>query len=355
MAFINIYKEHIIPSGTNGREALQLLDTLPNSHSRTLFVTKDNKIVGALTYGDIRRGLLKGLEISDQACRFMNQDFRFLRKDELNPAVMAAYRKKEIWLLPVVNEEMEIVDIVDLTKTRTIIPVTAVIMAGGRGERLRPLTDSLPKPMLEVGGKPILEINIDRLIHFGIKEFFISVRYLSDKIIKYFGDGSSKNVSIKYITEDEALGTLGACSKLPDTETDAFLVMNSDVLTNIDYEDFYNYYKGKNASMCVASIPYKVQVPYGIMQSVENEFITALEEKPCYTYYANGGIYLINKSLISRIPKNTLFNATDLMQDLIENKQGLFHYPILQYWLDIGKYEDYLRAQQDYPHINFNH
>lgn len=353
MQLLGTYKKHIISINATGREALQLLDGLPETHSRTLFVVDGSRMVGTITDGDIRRGLLKDREITDSVCHYMNKGFKSLTKDEVTPNVLTAYRQKELWLLPVLNEEREIVEIIDLKHTQTVLPVAALIMAGGRGERLRPLTDSLPKPMLTVGDKPIIEINIDRLIKFGVKSFYISVRYLSQKIIDYFGDGSSKNVSIQYIHEAEPLGTIGACCKIENLEYDQLLVMNSDILTNIDFEDFYNYYKVKEALMCAASIPYKVQVPYGIMQTSENDFISALIEKPTYTYYANAGIYLLDKWLLSKIPTGQLYNATDLMQELIDVKQGLVHYPILQYWLDIGKMNDYLKAQEDIKHLRF--
>lgn len=348
------YRKHIISPATTGREALQILDALPASHSRTLFVVENNKMVGTITYGDIRRGLLKNREISDSVAHYMNKQFRSLYKNEIKPEMLAKYRVQEIWLVPVLNEKDEIEDIVDLKQTRTVIPAAVMLMAGGRGERLKPLTDALPKPMLNVGGKPILEINIDRLIKFGIKIFYISVRHLSEKIMDYFGDGSSKNITIKYILEEEPLGTFGACAFVDDLEFDQLIVMNADILTNIDFEDFYNFYKSNDAVMCAASIPYNVRIPYGILQTDGKDFVTSLVEKPSYTYYANAGIYIVHNSLIQNVPAHKVYNATDLMVDLIEKKQKLVHYPILQYWLDIGKYEDYIRAQQDYLHINFS-
>jgi dTDP-glucose pyrophosphorylase len=347
------YKKNIISLETTGREALQILDTFPESHTRTLFVVDNNKMVGTLTYGDIRRGLLRDREISDSVLHYMNKKFRSLNKNEIKPALLAKYRSEEIWLLPVLNENNEIENIIDLKQTRTVIPSAVMLMAGGRGERLKPLTDTLPKPMLNVGGKPILEINIDRLVKFGIKTFYISVRHLSEKIIDYFGDGSSKNIMIKYISEDEPLGTFGACAFIGDLEFDELIVMNADILTNIDFEDFFNFYKTNNAVMCTASIPYNVRIPYGILETDGNDFVTSLVEKPSYTYYANAGIYIVHKSLLKNIPQKRVYNATDLMTSLIEQKQKLVHYPILQYWLDVGKYEDYIRAQHDYLHINF--
>jgi dTDP-glucose pyrophosphorylase len=353
MEAVKNYKDHLITVSASAREALQCLDSLPETRSRALFVIDSNKLVGTLTYGDIRRGLLNNKEISDGVMHYMNTDFKSLVKDDVNPLILREYRKKEYWLLPVLDHDGLVVDVIDLKNKRTVIPAAALIMAGGRGERLRPLTDTLPKPMLLVGGKPIIETNIDRLVKFGIKKIYISVGYLAEKIIEYFGDGRNKGVEIEYIREEEPLGTLGACCMIENLEYDQLIVMNSDILTNIDFEDLYNHFRSKDALMCVASIPYHVNIPYGIMQSNGEQLVDALIEKPSYTYYANAGIYVLHKDLVLSIPKKRFYNATDLMQQLIDNKQRLVHYPILEYWLDIGKYEDFIRAQQDYSHINF--
>lgn len=350
MAEINA---HYIQVTTIARNALRQLDELVDSEIKTLFVLDIEKLVGTLTDGDIRRGLLRGLEISEGVSLYMNKSFRSLKRADVNPEKLSFYRKQDIWLLPILNDNTEIEGFINLKEVQTVIPAAALLMAGGRGERLRPLTDTVPKPMLKVGDKPIIEINIDRLIKFGFKRFYISVRYLSEKIIEHLGDGSAKKISITYLLEDEPLGTMGACSLIGKLDEEHLLVMNADILTNIDFEDLYNNYKTTNALMCAASIPYDVKVPYGIMQTNGNDKVTKLVEKPTYTYYANAGIYLMNKILLSRIPANTFYNATDMMQELIDQASGLVHYPILGYWLDIGKYEDFARAQQDYKHISF--
>ncbi|HEY0432578.1 MAG TPA: sugar phosphate nucleotidyltransferase, partial [Chitinophagaceae bacterium] len=231
MKTLDQYKNNIVSPALPGREALQLLDTIVESHCRVLFVVDNGKLVGTLTYGDIRRGLLKDREISDSVSNYMNAGFRSVRRSELTAEKLAGFRKEEIWLLPVLSDQGSIEDFVDLKQVKTVLPAAAILMAGGRGERLKPLTDTLPKPMLNVGGKPILEINIDRLIQFGITSFYISVRHLSEKIIDYFGDGTSKNISITYIKEDEPLGTFGACGLISDLAYDDLIVMNADILT----------------------------------------------------------------------------------------------------------------------------
>lgn len=346
------YLEHIIRNTSDAREALKKLEYMLYNQSRTLFVVDESNVIkGSVTDGDIRRGLLTGREISESIALFMNSDFIVVKQDEDIVAKIAEAKKKRIFFFPIVDENNRIVKILDLNAINTVIPATAVIMAGGRGERLRPLTDNTPKPMLLVGDKPIIEHNIDRLIRYGITEIIISVRYLSQAIIDYLGDGTSKGISISYIHEDEPLGTIGALGKIKNIRNDHILLMNSDVLTNIDFEDFYTHYLDNQSAMCVASTPYQVQVPYAVLDIKENQIVSFIE-KPNYTYYSNGGIYFLNKKLQADIPVNEFYNATDLMQFLISQGQKVIHYPMLNYWLDIGKHQDLLRAQEDIKHLN---
>lgn len=347
------YSEHIINVNTPVRDVLNHLTNLPNIESRTLFIIDESeKLIGTITDGDIRRGLIKGLEISENISSFMNTNFRFISDTENNVEKIKQYRSIGVELIPLVNKEGNIIKIFDLSVVETIIPASALIMAGGRGERLKPLTDSVPKPMLYIGDKPIIEHNIDRLIKFGVKEFFISVKYLADQIIEYFGDGSKKGITINYIIEDQSLGTIGAFGLIEKITNQSIIVMNSDLLTNIDFEDFYNFYSNIDCAMCVASIPYSVNIPYAVLQTENNEVIS-FAEKPKYTYYSNAGIYIMNSDTRIKIPKLSFYNATDLMENLIENNLSVTHYPILGYWLDIGRHDDYNKAQEDVKHIKF--
>ncbi|RZL50372.1 MAG: nucleotidyltransferase [Pedobacter sp.] len=346
------YQEHMLHENNEARVALRILDELPDSVSRTLFIIDlQGRLLGALTDGDIRRGLLNGLEISDPITAFMNRDFKFIKQGGDNLAVIKNFKRNDMYLVPVIEEDFTITRILNLKQSKTILPISALIMAGGRGERLKPLTDTIPKPMLLVGGKPIIEHNIDRLILFGVSEIYISVKYLKEHICDYFGDGSKKGVSIKYIEESEPLGTLGALTLMDQISYDDLLVMNSDILTNIDFEDFFKFYKQSNSSMAVTSIPYNVSIPYAVLQT-DDHIVSSFIEKPTYTYYSNGGIYLMKFSLKKHLEKGTFINATDLMEKVIEDNYGLIHYPLLCYWLDIGKHQDYIRAQEDIKHIN---
>ena len=346
--------KHIINIVDSAREALRILSNLPYNASLTLFVIDDNDCLkGTVTDGDIRRGLLNDLEISQPIGLFMNTDFKFVSKNSQNALNLKNFRKQGLSLIPLIDVNKKLLEIIDLKQRKAALPITALIMAGGRGERLRPLTDALPKPMLLIGEKPIIEHNIDRLISFGIKDFYISVRYLKDTIISYLGDGSSKGVRISYIEEINPLGTIGSITKLEQINHDDILVMNSDILTNIDFEDFYNSFKLQNSDMMLASIPYVVAVPYAVLNT-KDQIVESFEEKPNYTYFSNGGIYLLKFKLQALLKDFEYANATDLMELILKsNTLSLTHYTVLGYWLDIGRHSDYLKAQLDFTQINF--
>jgi len=228
------FSEHIISVSENAREGLKKLEFLPDGENRTLFVIDDkNSLMGTITDGDIRRGLLNGQEISNCIEWFMNKNFKYLNEDDNYLKKIKDFRDLDIWLVPLLDNAKTIVKILDLKSTVTLIPASALIMAGGRGERLRPFTDSTPKSMLLVGDKPIIEHNIDSLVRYGITEIFISVNYLADQIINYFGDGSKKGITIHYILENEPLGTIGALGLINKIGNEHLLVMNADLLTSI--------------------------------------------------------------------------------------------------------------------------
>ena len=342
------FRNYTIFKKASSLEALKKLNI--EKSNQTLFVLDENELlIGTVTDGDIRRGLIRGLSIESEIQDFSCPDFSFI-SGKINVPEIHRLKKEGIRVLPKLNSAGQIERVFDLSHLYSILPLCAVIMAGGRGERLRPLTDTIPKSMLPLGNKPIIEHNIDRLISFGIESITISVRYLSDQIINYLGNGSDKGISINYIEEDAPLGTIGCLSLIKNIDQDAVLVLNSDVFTSIDYENFYLNFINSNADMAVASIPYSVDIPYAIMELNEN-FIVNFEEKPKNTYYANAGIYLIKKEYIRQIPKDAFYNATDLMKQIISIKGKLVHSPITGYWIDIGKHDDYLKAMEIVKHL----
>jgi dTDP-glucose pyrophosphorylase len=343
----------LLSSNSTAREALRKLNEFGIT-APVLFIFDENQqIIGSLTDGDIRRGLLKELNIDDNVKQFMFQTFRFLIDKNYTKSDFQKFKELKIRFIPVLNESKQLAKIIDLQEVQSQLSLSAVIMAGGKGERLLPLTENTPKPMLKVGKKPIIEHNIDRLIKFGINDITISIRFLGEQIMDYFGDGSSKNITIRYITEDKPLGTIGAVRQIEGFENEHILLMNSDLLTNIDFEDFYDVFIQENADMAVATVSYDVNVPYAVMDFSSGKQVKGFKEKPRYTYFSNAGIYLLKNSIINRIPKNKKYDATDLMNDLIESNLKLIAEPIHGYWLDIGRMEDYLKAQEDIKFLKF--
>ena len=343
------YTKHLIKKTALILEALQKLNEVPTN--LTLFVTEElGKMVGTLTDGDIRRGFLRGLQLDETVGKFMASSFQFLNDNEITPAQIREIKNKGVKLLPVLGHDGCIRRIIDFNKVKTILPVDVVLMAGGRGERLRPLTDSVPKPLLPVGNKPIIEHNIDHLMQYGIRNFHIAIRYLGNMIENYFGNGQMKEITIQYVREEEPLGTFGALSLISQYQHQHILVMNSDLFTNIEVEDFYQNFIDQDADMAIASIPYVVDIPYAVL-NLKDDQVQGFREKPTYTYYSNAGIYLIKQELLKTIPAHTRFDATDFIQSMIDSGKKVVRYPLLGYWIDIGKPEDYQKVQEIVKHI----
>jgi len=339
------YKDHLILSGSLIKQALEMLNAL--SQDAILFVIDANeKLIGSLTDGDVRRGLLSNFTIDNKINEIIQPNFRFVRKGEDNIHRIIKYREENYRILPVLDDTGKIVNVINFRKFKSYLPVDAVIMAGGRGQRLMPLTDLTPKPLLKLGDKPIMEHNLDRLAIFGIDDFWVSVNYLGEQIQSYFGTGKEKNINIEYVWENEPLGTIGAVAQIENFQHDFVLVTNSDLLTNLDYEQFFLEFLKQDADFAVLTIPYQVTIPYAVLET-NNGRVKSFSEKPTYTYHSNGGIYLMKRQMIDYIPKNKFFNATDLIEVLIKNNCKIFTFPFKGYWLDIGRHHDFLKAQDD--------
>jgi dTDP-glucose pyrophosphorylase len=342
---------NILASDSTIRTALEKLTLL--GESLTLFIIDTNfKLIGVVTDGDIRRGLIKGRELEEPVVKVMNKNYKFINEEELTIEEINELKKSSVKIIPVLDNEKRIVRFVNITEIKSFLPVHAIIMAGGKGERLLPLTLDTPKPMLKVCGKPIIEHNIDLLAKYGISNLHISVNYLKDTIKNYFGKGEMKNLIINYLDEEKPLGTLGSIKLTNTYKFSDLLIMNSDLLTNINFEDFYKSFKNSNADMAIATTSYQVNIPYAVLET-DCGFVKSFKEKPTYTYFSNAGIYLIKKDLINEIPDNEFYNTTDLINKLINSNRPVLTYPILGYWLDIGRHEDYKKANEDFKHINF--
>jgi len=342
--------KYIIGESSTIREALMALDG--NTHDwQTLFVVdKDDCMVGTLTDGDIRRGIIMGAALEDSVNSVMHRNFKFVREGQIDAQLLKEFRSKQIYFIPVLDEKNHVVRVCNLIKYHNFLPIDAVLMAGGKGERLRPLTEKTPKPLLPVGDKAIIDHNVDRLISFGIKHISVTVNYLGDQLEEHYRE-PRKEVQIQTVREPKFLGTIGSIKFMPVFYNDTVLVMNSDLFTNINYEDFYLHFKEHNADMSVAAVPYSVSIPYGILDIKERRSIKGLIEKPTYDYYANAGIYLIRKSVLEYIPENTVFNATDLIEVLIAHNKRVIRFPLNGTWIDIGNPQEYKRANDLVKHM----
>lgn len=315
-----------------------------------LFVMNgENQIVGTLTDGDIRRSIVAGATVESLVSEVAHRNFKYLKEDETDIELLHECRRLGVELLPVVDSDMHIVDIVNLLEQKSMLPVDAVLMAGGKGVRLRPLTETTPKPLLPVGGKPIIDYNIQSLMENGVKHISVTVNYLHEQLEEHFAEPMN-GVKIDCIREPQFLGTMGATQFVPKFYNDVVLVMNSDLFTNIDYEGFYLHFREHDADMSVAAVPYSVSVPYGIFE-LDGRNIKGVREKPVYNYFANAGIYLIKRELLEAMPKNTFYNATDLMNDAVAAGRTVIRYPITGYWLDIGNHEEYKKANELVKHV----
>lgn len=341
-------QQYVIHHKSTIKEALIELD---KSLGKSLFIVDDtNKVLASLSDGDVRRALIKGHNISEPAINIAHKNFKFIQQNTTQKEELEQFRVNKITLIPILNSNMELVKIVDISKIKAMLPLDAVIMAGGKGLRLLPLTEQTPKPLLKVGDKPIIEYNTDRLASYGIRTINITVNYLGEQIVDYFKANNKHQLDFNYIEEDRPLGTIGALKLIKKFDNDYILLMNSDLLTNADFEDIFNNFLLKEGDALVATIPYKVNIPYGVVET-QSGYVTHIKEKPSYTYYSNAGIYIFKKDCLDFVPEDTFFNATDLIETLLEKGKKIINYPILSYWLDIGKHEDFEKAQEDIKHI----
>ena len=344
-------KDHTINQNISLIEALAKINSLAPEPLVLFVVNDDGRMVGTLTDGDSRRALIAGASVNDKLQKIMHRNFNFMKVKDIDDVTeIKRQRDLKMRLVPVLDSENHIVEIINLEKNCSRLPIDAVLMAGGKGERLRPLTEKTPKPLLPVGGKAIIDYNIDRLISYGVKHISVTVNYLKEQLEEHFREPRGV-VQVNTVREPMFLGTIGSIRFVNCFYNDTVLVMNSDLFTNINYEDFYLHFKEHNADMSVAAVPYTVQVPYGVFKIEGRRTITGLVEKPTYDYYANAGIYLIKKSILELIPKDTFFNATDLIEVLIALDKKVIRFPLNGTWIDIGNPQEYKRANELVKHM----
>lgn len=342
-------KEFIITESSTIKDALIAINDITHDGESLVVENSKQEIIGTLTDGDIRRGLIAGAELTDSVCKIMHTDFKFINQTNFDVAHLKSFRDQRIMFIPILDEQKHVVDVINLNKFKSKLPIDAVLMAGGKGERLRPLTEKTPKPLLEVGGKCIIDHNVDRLISYGVEHIDVTVNYLAEQLEEHFATPRD-GVQIRTFREPKFLGTIGSIKFVDTFYNDTILVMNSDLFTNIDYEDFFLHFQQNDAEMSVAAVPYNISIELGILD-LDGRNIKGLIEKPKYNYYANAGIYLIKKRALAEIPEDTFFHATHLIEKLIAQGKKVIRYPLNGTWIDIGTPQEYQKAKDLVKHL----
>lgn len=337
-------EDHLIAGSATVREALERLNLLSGGNM-TLFVTDgDGRLAGTLTDGDIRRALTSGASVDTHASEVCNTGcLRVEHECDRYPVALEA-RRRGVSLLPLLRDG-RVVDIVDLSRMKGLLPLDAVLMAGGRGERLRPLTDTVPKPLLRIGGRPIIDYNIENLVAHGVETVYVTVNYLKESIEEHFVEPvryAGREVGVKCVREPRRLGTMGSLALVPELTQENLVVMNSDLLTNVDFAEMYARHVDSDADLTMGVVPYNVSIPFAIVEHDE-KYITALAEKPTYSYLANAGVYMMRREVAQGIGEDYL-DAPDLIHNLISGGRKVSFYPIDGIWMDIGSPHDFRMA-----------
>ena len=342
--------QYIINEKSTLLEALNRLNELSGKQMVLLVVDANGVMTGTLTDGDVRIALLGGVSLSSAVEEAMHRNFKAIRTEEVDVQLMRSCRLRGVGILPHLNVDGTIKNIYDLTVTKAVLPLSAILMAGGKGERLRPLTLNTPKPLLEIGGKAIIDYNIEALASVGITDITVTTRYLADQIHQHFATPVA-GVNVKCVTETLPLGTIGAASLVARPKKGNTLVMNSDLLTTISFEEMYMRHVEEQADVTIAAIPYVVSVPYAIL-TTDGAQVKGIEEKPSYSYYANAGIYIFSNELLDTVPCDSRTDATDLIEQAIDKGMKVTYYPINGTWIDVGSPNDFKQAQDLMRHHN---
>lgn len=328
------------------REVIAVID---RGAAQVALVSERDRLIGIVTDGDIRRGLLRGESLDAPVTNIMRREFRSLPANATAAEALALMQCETLHQIPALDQTGKVVHLFlleDLIKPQRL-PNSVVIMAGGEGKRLRPLTHDCPKPMLQVAGKPLLEIILKQCLDAGFEHFYFAVNYLKEQIQSHFQDGSAWGARIQYLEEDKPLGTAGALSLLPQRPDHPFLVLNGDVLTRVDYTHLLRFHADHQSTATLCVREHSTQIPYGVVR-MDDVKVVALEEKPVLTHYVNAGIYLLNPDVLDLVPKDVFFDMPQLLETAAQQGKPVSAFPIHEYWLDIGHPETLERAHGEW-------
>lgn len=326
------------------REAIAVIDR--GVLQIALIATNGNRLLGTVTDGDIRRAIIRGLPLETPVSQIMNGEFTAVRPETFIQEVLNLMQARGLKQIPVLNSEGRLMGLHVLQDLIGIVelPNWVVIMAGGQGRRLHSLTERVPKPMLAVGERPLLDRTVAQLIAQGFRTIFLAVHYLGDQIQSYFGDGRKFGCEIKYLAETAPLGTGGALSLLPEKPAHSLLVINGDLLTEVNYVALLDYHVQNKCAATLCVREFKYQVPYGVVE-VDHHLVLDVEEKPTQQFLINAGIYILEPGVLSLIPRNAKYELPKLISELRRQGKSVGAFPVREYWVDIGRQEDYEQVQ----------
>jgi len=332
------------------REAIRIIDA--GALQIALVVDADNRLLGTVTDGDVRRGILREVPFDESVCQIMNPQPAMANVLQTREEILALMKQRSIHQIPLVDDGCRLVglEIMETLLQTRRLPNRVVVMAGGLGSRLRPMTNDCPKPMLKVGGRPILETVLGNFLEQGFNRFYIAVNYKAEMIKDHFGDGTNFGAEIEYLHEEKKLGTAGALSLIPKRPSEPIVVMNGDLLTKINFQhlfDFHHHHQAV-ATMCVRE--YDFQVPYGVVQ-VEQHRMMGIEEKPVHKFFVNAGIYILDPAVLTMIPTDSYCDMPTIFGTLIDSGSETTVFPIREYWLDIGRLDDFERASGEFSEV----
>jgi dTDP-glucose pyrophosphorylase len=334
---------------------IETMETITQGRRQiSVVVDAENRLMGTVTDGDIRRAILSKVDILEtHVATVMQKSPHVAQVSDSEEVMVAKMREHKIRALPVLDQDNRVVSIVhldSLMEPQAPVENWVVIMAGGLGKRLRPLTEEMPKPLLPVGSKPLLETIVENFQRYNFRQFYFAVNYKADQIRNHFGDGGKWNAEIRYLEEETRLGTAGALRLIEERPTAPIIVMNGDLLTRVDFEALLDFHlqEGAAATMCVRE--YDFQVPFGVVE-LEDQRVKSIVEKPVQQFFVNAGIYVLNPDLLDQIPADGYFDMTTLFENLIENGQRASVFPVKEYWLDVGRIDDLDLARLEYEDV----
>ena len=340
------WSKTLIPPTATIREAIAVIDA--SSAQICLVVDEERRLLGTMTDGDIRRAILRGVDLSAPAKDIMNRNPTVANEATSPDEILAKMKPELLHQMPILDGDGRLVGLetIDHLMADSCLDTWVVLMAGGFGHRLRPLTEDTPKPMLPVGGRPLLQIILENFIGQGFRRFYISVNYKAERIKEHFGDGAAWEAEIRYLHEDRELGTVGALSLIEEPPTEPLLVMNGDLLTNVDFRNLLTFHRQQKsaATICVREVD--MEVPFGVVE-IDEERIASIDEKPVHRFLVNAGIYLFDPPILSLIPKGQRFEIPELFDKILRDGHNTAMFPIREYWLDVGRIDQYRQANGD--------